>query len=245
VQNYQLTVKINEQEIQVPIICEYKKRKSLMLKVYPKTAKILFSMPRNTPDDYAQAFLQKQKPWLQGQLQKVLPYLSKHDYLIGDSFYYLGEKVDLLVKDGKINKAELFNRQIILTQKTPLSEEEKRLLIEKMFHKQAAKVITSLVEDILPTFENLYKLQQKPLIKLRKMDNKWGICRPFSHEITLSKRLIHVETKLIAYVIVHELCHFKHMNHSKDFWSFVGQIIPDYKVKKKLLNQVDVYMTNY
>lgn len=244
-QNYQLTIKIQEQEINVPIICEYKKRKSLMLKVYPKTATVLFSMPKNTPKDYAKAFLQKHIPWLEKQLQKVLPYLIEHNYQTGDIFYYLGEKVSLLIKDGKMNKVELLDNQIVLTQKKELSLEEKRLLIEKMFHKEASKVINLLVEKLLPKFAQLYTLQEKPIIKLRKMESKWGICRPFSKEITLSKRLIHVQSQLIEYVIVHELCHFKHMNHSKEFWQFVGQLIPEYKEKRTLLNQVDVYMTNY
>lgn len=244
-QKYKLNLVVQGSQHEIDIVCEYKKRKNLMLRVYPKTAQVLFSIPYNTPKEYALAFLQKQKRWIENQLEKVLPYLVKHDYLTGDSFYFLGEKIDLVVKKGSFNKAEICGKKIILTQKIVLTQKEKRQLIEKMFYKSASNVMLDLVEHILPRFEKLHRLSQRPRVKLRKMESKWGICRPLLQEITLSKRLIHLPKELIEYVIVHELCHFKHMNHGKDFWLFVGQLVPDYKEKRRLLNQVDIYMTSY
>ena len=42
---------------------------------------------------------------------------------------------------------------------------------------------------------------------------------------------------VLDYVVVHELCHIKHMNHSKEFWELVGSILPDYKERRKWLKE--------
>ena len=53
--------------------------------------------------------------------------------------------------------------------------------------------------------------------------------------ITINTELITKDVHLIDYVIIHELSHFKHMNHSKEFWQYVEKVYPYYKKARKEL----------
>lgn len=72
-------------------------------------------------------------------------------------------------------------------------------------------------------------------LKVRKMKSKWGVCNKNSMSITLNTELITKDIHLIDYVIIHELCHFKHMNHSKEYWHYVEKYYPYYKKARKEL----------
>ncbi len=69
----------------------------------------------------------------------------------------------------------------------------------------------------------------------------WGICHRsrkshFKDYIKFNTALIFVPIRLVEYVVVHELCHLKHMNHGQSFWDEVEGILPDAKKKRKLLH---------
>lgn len=71
-------------------------------------------------------------------------------------------------------------------------------------------------------------------VKVKKLSGRWGSCD--SHKnIVINAYLIQLEEELIDYVLVHELAHTRHLNHSKQFWDLVGEIIPDYKQRRKAL----------
>ena len=74
-------------------------------------------------------------------------------------------------------------------------------------------------------------------LRTRKMKTRWGVCNKKSMSITLNTELIHYDVSLIDYVIIHELCHFKYMDHSKDFWEEVEKYYPYYKLARKRLKQ--------
>ena len=76
-------------------------------------------------------------------------------------------------------------------------------------------------------------------LKVRKMTSKWGVCNIKSMTVTLNSDLIFKDIHLIDYVIIHELCHFYYMNHSKEFWQEVSKHFPYYKKIRKELNDND------
>ena len=72
-------------------------------------------------------------------------------------------------------------------------------------------------------------------LRIRKMKTRWGVCNKSSMSVTLNTELIHKDVTLIDYVIIHELCHFKYMNHSASFWKEVEKYYPYYKLARKRL----------
>ena len=74
-----------------------------------------------------------------------------------------------------------------------------------------------------------------PKLKIRKMKTRWGVCNYKNMTITLNSELIKYKKELIRYVIVHEMCHFYHHDHSKKFWDMVSIYYPNYKEARREL----------
>ena len=68
-------------------------------------------------------------------------------------------------------------------------------------------------------------------ITVRDQKSRWGSCSSRG-TLSFNYRLMFAPPRVLDYVVVHELCHLTHMNHSKDFWNMVRQIMPDYKIYK-------------
>jgi len=126
-----------------------------------------------------------------------------------NDFYYLGQAYEVT------NKKELEN-------------------VDKWYRKQAERVFNERFDYIFSKFEGNI---EKPIIKIRKMKSRWGVCNRRLHKITLNLELIKKDISIIDYVIVHELCHLIHFNHSKRFWNLVSYYIPNYKELRKILRE--------
>lgn len=160
------------------------------------------------------------------------------------SFPYLGEERLVEMQRGKKNEFSYENGKIVI--KTPFygalendyEAEENNAAIEKLqndlkkwYKKQATDYITKRVEyykDIVGVTVNSVS------IKSRK--SQWGSCDS-NGDITFSWRLVMARPEAIDYVVIHELCHRKHMDHSRDFWNQVQKYMPDFKVQKQWLEE--------
>ena len=109
-------------------------------------------------------------------------------------------------------------------------------------------------EELIVRLKNYYKTEAEVFLKnrlyywsgttaltpkklvFRSNQTRWGSCSSGKH-ISLNWKLICQPQALIDYVIVHELCHLQHFNHSINFWNLVETYLPSYKCVKKTLNQ--------
>ena len=78
---------------------------------------------------------------------------------------------------------------------------------------------------------------RRPVLKMRALKTRWGSCLVRKGVVTLNRRLLAVPRCCIEYVTLHELCHFIHPNHSDQFYALLSALMPDWKERKKLLNQ--------
>ncbi|QBQ07409.1 zinc metalloprotease [Spiroplasma gladiatoris] len=95
--------------------------------------------------------------------------------------------------------------------------------------------------DIFENKVNLWKDKMQLDFKnltVKEMKGKWGVCYPEKSKIVLNIRLIHYPVEALEYVIVHELTHLVHKNHSKNFWYHVQKYLPNYKEHSNLLKVV-------
>ena len=96
--------------------------------------------------------------------------------------------------------------------------------------KNIKKYTEEMIDDIVNNFT--YPLP-KFSFRYRKMSTRWGVCNNKLKVITLNTLLIKKNLKYLNYVIVHELSHFIHRNHSKEFWKVVEENCKDYKQIRK------------
>ena len=102
-------------------------------------------------------------------------------------------------------------------------QEKQPLYIKEEFKRIIEKNVNELVQ--------LTRLKPNK-ITIKQKKYAWGSCSS-KKNITLNLELIKYSQEAIRYVILHELCHIKYMNHSKDFWNLVKKYMPNYKQVKK------------
>jgi predicted metal-dependent hydrolase len=71
-------------------------------------------------------------------------------------------------------------------------------------------------------------------IRIKDTKTRWGSCSSKGN-LNFNFRILMAPEQVMDYIIVHELCHLRHMNHGKDFWNTVAQYMPDYEKKKEWL----------
>lgn len=112
-------------------------------------------------------------------------------------------------------------------------QEEVRLEILLWHKKQARLVFRQRTDD----WAQQLKVKYRRLIPSNPR-RQWGSCSA-RNDIRLNWRLIMAAPELLDYVIVHELCHVTHKNHSKRFWNLVATMIPDWKARRLQLRALD------
>lgn len=103
-------------------------------------------------------------------------------------------------------------------------QEQKRIEVFDNRYRSAAKThFTNRVQHFIPLTGGTYTR-----ITIRDQKTRWG-SRSSSGTLSFNYRLLYAPARVLDYVVVHELCHITHMNHSREFWNMVGSILPDYQ----------------
>ncbi len=135
-------------------------------------------------------------------------------------FYYLGQEYEIYVMPT--------NREVEIYDHTIMIPSEKKL--QSFLKKQMKELFTEHYDYWYQQFEEPI---HKPKLKFRKMKTRWGVCNRRDDSITLNTRLLEYDTKYLDYVIIHELSHLVHFDHSKAFWEVVSKYCPDYQILRK------------
>ncbi len=135
-------------------------------------------------------------------------------------FYYLGQEYEIYVMPT--------NHEVEIYDHTMMIPSEKKL---QTFLKQQMKELFTEHYDYW--YQQFEEPIHKPKLKFRKMKTRWGVCNRRDDSITLNTKLLEYDTKYLDYVIIHELSHLVHFDHSKEFWQVVGKYCPDYRVLRK------------
>lgn len=109
----------------------------------------------------------------------------------------------------------------------------------RFLEQQCKMVFNEIVEELYPLFQK-YGVE-KPLLRSRDMETRWGSCLTKKEIITLNKWLLEAPGNCIEYVVMHELCHFMHPNHSKHFYAFLSMLMPDWKERKQFLDKTATF----
>ena len=137
-----------------------------------------------------------------------------------DKFFYLGKEYDIIF-DSRVKKVFIDNNSIF-------TKDEK--MLEKWLKKETLRVFD---DRYVYVFNHYNEDIKSPILKIRNMKTRWGVYNRANHTITLNSKLIEFDVEKIDYVIIHELSHIKHFNHSKAFWDLVGKYCKNYKQIRK------------
>lgn len=115
----------------------------------------------------------------------------------------------------------------------PLTPIQKRqtAILEKRFKKAAKEYFPKRCEELQKLTGGYYTS-----ITVRNQKTRWGSCSQ-TGTLSFNYRLMMAPPVVIDYVIIHELCHLTHLNHSKAFWDKLASILPDYASQKQWLKE--------
>ena len=135
----------------------------------------------------------------------------------------LGKSINICYKDVK---RALFDGNTLI-----VSDDK---MLDKWYRKKAEELFKIYLDEAYNVFDEKIPY---PKLKIRNMKTRWGVCNRKDNSVTLNLSLIKKDPEYLNYVIIHELSHFIHFNHSKSFWNTVEKYCPEYKIIRRKLKE--------
>jgi len=211
----------------------YTDRKTLGIKVYPDTSVKVFA-PIDTDLPIIEQHLKAKRKWIEKQqrsFRSYLPATPARQYIGGESFLYLGKQYMLKIESSTAEEVKLYQGRLVVKTLNPEATHIKKLL-QQWYIARATILFNKLFEEQFYLFKRFGL--ENPILQIKKMEKRWGSCTP-QQKIILNPELIKAPIACINYVILHELCHLVHHNHSKAFYRLLENFMPDWQKYKQLL----------
>jgi predicted metal-dependent hydrolase len=183
--------------------------------------KVVVSAPLRTSIATCERFVHEHTAWIEATLQKVAlrqAELESHKEQTQGKISYLGKLYDLRI-DSSIKTYAVESDHITIKQEQT----------EYFFRAEARRIIEVRCAEIAPFYGVEYKK-----IRIGFQKSRWGSCST-SGTLSFNANLIKAPHGVIEYVIIHEICHIIHPNHSNNYWNEVSKLCPDYKLRRKWL----------
>jgi predicted metal-dependent hydrolase len=220
---------------------EYSNRKSLGISVTPELL-VLVKAPADATLEKVKEKIRKKAPWIirqQGFFLSFHPKTPARRFIGGETHLYLGRQYRLRVISDKL-KVE--NNEVKLKGKFmevyTLNKEMTKKLVEKWYWEKAKEKLSKMVKEQFESFVSRNNLSLFTFhFSLKKMPTRWGSCTP-KGKIILNPELIKAPKGCIEYVIIHELCHLIHHNHTQKFIDLQTKEMKDWEKRKSKLEKL-------
>ena len=223
----------------IPYLLTRKSVKNVNLRIKPE-GEVLVSANNSVSTDFIDTFIEKKQRYIFSVLsryeekKKLFQAVPKR-YVSGESYDLLGKSLRLKVEANKEENVYTDGVYIFLKVKDKDDFRHKEIMMSKWLKQYQTAVFEELLQEKYLLFEK-YGVTY-PTLKIRNMTSRWGSCQTKKGIITLNSKLIEAPRNCIEYVILHELVHFIHPNHSRQFWDFVAMMMPDWKERKEELEK--------
>lgn len=219
---------------------EYRNRKTLEIGIKPPD-NIKIVAPKYTSEEDILRVVRSKARWITGKLFefKDVKYRRREkEYINGESFMYLGRNYSLTIRiNKKLHKpiVRLYQGKFIV--ETPGNNQALlKNAMESWYRKKTLEKVTEKIEYYTPYFN------VKPnLIKVKEQKKRWASCSS-NRNLMFNWRCSMAPSNVLDYIIVHEMCHMIHLNHSRKFWDLLERIMPDYKDRKEWLKNNGIRM---
>jgi len=220
------------QDMGMPVTIDHivrSKRKTLAL-IIETDGSVTVRAPLRASEKNILQFVEKHAKWVEKKKMEThaaVP-LQPRQFLPGERFLYLGQAYPLetvedqemqLVLDGEVFKL------------AESAQTNAKMIFQDWYRRHARQVI----EPRTALFAKKHQLHYEK-IRISSARTRWASCSS-KGTLSFSWRLILLHPDVIDYVIIHELAHTVHHNHSKRFWKLVEELLPDYKERRKQLRE--------
>lgn len=213
---------------------EYSDRKSLGITVTPEM-EVLVKAPTDTTIALVKEKIRKKAPWIIKQQSFFLSFQPKtpdRKYISGETHLYLGRQYRMQIKIGKDESVKLKGKFIEVTAN---EKSRTKVLLNDWYLNHARTKFHAVAAPLIDKFKK-YKVEPSSMV-LREMPTRWGSCTP-KGKIILNPELIKAPKGCIEYVIIHELCHLVHRDHSQRFIDLQTKEMKDWEKWKVRLEKL-------
>ncbi|MGM0620696.1 MAG: M48 family metallopeptidase [Bacteroidota bacterium] len=214
-------------------------RKTLGIKVHPDKS-VHVVAPADTSLEKIEEKVRSKAAWIirqQDFFMSFHPMTPPRKYVSGETHLYLGRQYRLKVKESDQPSVKLQSGNIVVATKDKTDRKKVEQQLRSWYKSKAEIHFNKLFEEQLPVAKTFYS--GTPTLKYRWMDKRWGSCDSKA-QVHLNLELIKAPKRCIKYVIVHELCHLVHLNHSTAFFELLEKLLPNWRETKDKLEKIMV-----
>jgi len=212
-------------------------RKHIRILVTPETVSV--SVPQRAKEEQIEQVLRQKARWIARKLDEVEnfhPLPAPREYISGETFCYLGRQYRLKIETGLKKPANLKGKFLDVTTPNKQDRAAVKKAVDRWYKQRAEETFTRYLNQCT-NVAGRHGIPAAATLTLRKMRARWGSCSS-KGRITINTHLIQAPVHCIEYVIMHELCHLKHHNHSRAFYMLLTQCMPDWQKRKEALQKV-------
>ena len=205
-------------------------RKTIGLQI-TNDARLIVRAPHFASEDFIHKLIQRKESWIKTKQDYFKQRQAKtfvRKFVPGEEFLFLGQSYPLVMIED-IPKAVVMGNNSLMISKVVLGNAKDHL--ECWYKAQAFDYITQRVGYYAQSTGLKYQS-----IRINSATTRWGSCG-YKDTLNFTWRLIMAPSRVVDYVIIHELMHLKQKNHSRKFWAEVAQMVPDYKQDEYWLKQ--------
>lgn len=231
-------VKFGTKDIEFDI--EFRNRKTISISVEPPN-NVLVVAPFGSNEEEISKIVKSKGAWI---IQKLFEFKNiefkkvNREFVNGESFMYLGRNYSLQIHvdetlQNNNSKVKLFRGKFHVYVK----EKDKQLIrdaLEAWYRKKTEEQVKKRVKY----YQKFFNKKPKK-IKVKEQKKRWASCT-YDNQLLFNWRCVMAKSTSLDYIIVHEMCHMYHKNHSKEFWDLVASVISDYEVRKEWLRDYGI-----
>jgi len=218
----------------------YRSRKTIEIGVEPPDV-VTVVAPEGIADDVLLKHVKAKAKWIVQKLYEMKEIQSQHldrEYVNGEAFMYLGRNYSLRVVHDQVLKqpvTKLYQGKFIIT--TPIDDQlQLKASMEAWFRQKTLQK----VEERIAYYQKYFDVEPT-VVKVKEQKKRWASCTS-KRELLFNWRCVMAPSFALDYIVVHEMCHMLHMDHSKDFWSLLNRIMPDYEKRREWLKNYGIKM---
>ncbi|MBX3291813.1 MAG: M48 family metallopeptidase [Acidobacteria bacterium] len=212
----------------------FSERKTLGITVRPDSSVIVAAPIGSQLDDISRK-IRKKAPWILKQRNFFLtfePRTPPRRFVSGETHLYAGRQYQLRIENAESDSVKLIGRYLeVKTTNKKYAE----VLVRTWYAEKAQQKLTSIALPLIHRFRN-NGVEPKALI-FKEMPQRWGSCTARG-KIILNPELVKAPKGCIEYVVIHELCHLVHHDHTKKFFDLQKREMPDWEKWKAKLEKI-------
>lgn len=228
---------------EIPYSIRFSKRaKRLSIRVTPESVEAI--APQDYPRDRIDTFVRNKRQWIYRKVEGMVELDEKSRFRWPDRFVtgakipFHGRNMRLSVTTEDIYDIRISYRNGFFVEKPrETTDAEIKAALEKWLGFRLKDEVRDLIEHYAP----LLNVMPGP-VTITTLKTRWGSCGK-NGDIRINWLLAMAPKPVLEYVVVHELCHLRHRNHSREFWSLVASSLPDYPMQKSWLDDNSRFMS--